>query len=573
MNSPLSSPQQTDYQKLRQLLVGEVAVSKLDRLSQDDIAYISSLISEAITTRDHKDNSLSFALAPIVDSAFDRSISKDPHKIADVFYPIIGPAIRKSVSSALFDMVQSLNQLLEQSLSARSLIWRFKAWKAGKSYAEYALLRTLKYRVEQVFLIHRESGILISSAVAPEVAIQDPDLVSSMLTAINDFASDSFETNNQSLEWLKFGDLTLHIQVGPKAIMAIAVRGSSGKKVTDMLSTTLEQIHDSYYSMLVGFDGDKDQWHFITPIIESCLISKTQISQKKKNPWLALIIIALGIIYFGYFQYNNYLIHQQKEQVITLINANNHYFYISDNLEENTLKLTLIKDEQKTSFKSELEKLNLKSVTVELNEISLPLSSSQQMLPYIHSLTQSPASLLLSANKNTLILSGETTEQQLNQITHNLMLKQHFNSIDSHLVNIVESKTEQQLKLEKFENLYNSVNGQFFLFERTSKTLTSEQMIGLGETIKQLRIMYQLATELNRPIQQISLMGHSDKSGTRLKNGELSLGRASNIRELLIVNKIPENDIVISGIGYADGDKLDINQQRRVTMMVYYNEN
>jgi OOP family OmpA-OmpF porin len=571
MNSPLSSKQQTDYQKLRQLLIGEVATSKIDRLTKDDIAYISSLISEAIMTRSNMDNSLSHALAPIVDSAFDRSIRKEPKKIADVFYPIIGPAIRKSVSAALFDMVQSLNQLLEQSLSVKSLSWRFKAWKAGKSYAEYALLKTLKYRVEQVFLIHRESGILINSVVAAEVVFQDPDLVSSMLTAINDFAADSFETENQSLEWLKFGELTLHIQVGPKAIMAIAVRGSSGKKVTDMLGKTLEKIHDNYYSLLTKFDGNKEQWQFITPTLESCLISKTHIKQNKKKPWLAIVIIFIGLTYLAIIQYKNYNLHQQKNRVVALANNNNNYFYVSDELKADTLTLTLIKDYHVNSFENELKTLSLKDLKVKLIEIPLALNTHKMMLPYIHSLTQSPATLELSIDKSKLVLSGKATKYQTNRITQNPILRQYFSSIDSHLVETIE--TEHQLKHEQFYQLYNQLNGQSFLFEKTSISLSEKQSLKLGNAIKQLKIMYQLANELNKPIQQLSLIGFTDRSGTLLINRELSLERADNIRALLVANNIPENDIIIRGEGFYDSEKLDTDQQRRVTLMVYYNEN
>ncbi|NJM53355.1 MAG: hypothetical protein HC846_08145 [Blastocatellia bacterium] len=55
-------------------------------------------------------------------------------------------------------MVQSLNQSLEHSISPKGLRWRIEAWQTGKSFAEVVMLNSLIYRVEEVFLIHRETG-------------------------------------------------------------------------------------------------------------------------------------------------------------------------------------------------------------------------------------------------------------------------------------------------------------------------------------------------------------------------------------------------------------------------------
>ena len=85
----------------------------------------------------------------------------------------MGPAIRKAIAEALRGLVQSLNQALEHSLSWRGIKWRIEALRTGRTFAEVVLSKTLVYRVEQVFLIHRESGLLLVQAVAPEVEAQD----------------------------------------------------------------------------------------------------------------------------------------------------------------------------------------------------------------------------------------------------------------------------------------------------------------------------------------------------------------------------------------------------------------
>ncbi|NJN36331.1 MAG: hypothetical protein HC794_03820 [Nitrospiraceae bacterium] len=100
-------------------------------------------------------------LTPYVENGFVASIRKSPRTIVDAIAPIIGPAIRQAIARALQSMTQSFNHSLDESLSIRGLRWRVEAWRTGKPFAEVVLLHRLQYRVEQVFLIHRETGLLL----------------------------------------------------------------------------------------------------------------------------------------------------------------------------------------------------------------------------------------------------------------------------------------------------------------------------------------------------------------------------------------------------------------------------
>ena len=90
-------------------------------------------------------------------------------------------------------MMESLNRTVEHSVSWRALQWRWTALRTGKPFAEIVLLNTLEYRVEQVFLIHAETGLLLQHVSSDAARRQDADQISAMLTAIRDFARDSFK--------------------------------------------------------------------------------------------------------------------------------------------------------------------------------------------------------------------------------------------------------------------------------------------------------------------------------------------------------------------------------------------
>jgi hypothetical protein len=280
-----------DFLKLRQLLLGDDYSEAIARYisKEENVERVVEDLPKALKESSQED--LSETLAPVVDQAIGKSIEQNPSRITNIIYPIMGPAVRKAVSAALADMVQSLNTLLEQSLTLGSVRWRIQAWRAGMPYAKYVLLQTIQYRVEQVLLVHKDSGLLLNSVMAPEVEAQDPELVSSMLTAISDFVSDSFSGGKETLERIRFGDLELHLYVGPKAILAVAVRGSAPDELFEKAHETIEQIHSTFGKALNNFEGDREEFEDTDRILSECLLSQ-KISQKaKRKPWLAVMLI------------------------------------------------------------------------------------------------------------------------------------------------------------------------------------------------------------------------------------------------------------------------------------------
>jgi OOP family OmpA-OmpF porin len=108
-----------------------------------------------------RDPQLMRALAPSVEDAIATSVQKNPQALADALFPVIGPAIRKAVAHSFDAMIDSVNQTIERSVSWQAVQWRLTAWRTGTPFAEVLIANTLDYRVEQIFLIHRESGLLL----------------------------------------------------------------------------------------------------------------------------------------------------------------------------------------------------------------------------------------------------------------------------------------------------------------------------------------------------------------------------------------------------------------------------
>src|ERR1700728_4256801 len=163
--------------ELRAILLGpdraawEAMRERLDDPSRraEDVAGVVGG-APRLRSRSHPDLKLRLALQPLLEEALQLSVQSNPRMLAEALFPIFGKAIRKAITSELDGMLQALSQTLEQRFSWRSFQWRWESIRTGKPYAEIVVLRSLLYRVEQVFLIHRSSGLLLHHVAASSVA-------------------------------------------------------------------------------------------------------------------------------------------------------------------------------------------------------------------------------------------------------------------------------------------------------------------------------------------------------------------------------------------------------------------
>ena len=280
------SMSETDLETLRRLLLGPEYQSLLAKAEiLDDPALLGQVITPAIQESlklSGPTHNLQKVLSPTVVGALMDSVSNDPKPIADALYPVMGPAIRKSINTTMAQMTSNFNELLERSVSPNAWRWRFDAWRTGRSYSEVVLIKNLVFQVEQVFLIHRDTGLLLQHVLADTAISKDPDMVSGMLTAIQDFTSDSFSVEqNSGLNSLKLGDLTVLIENGPQAILAAVIRGVVPTDLQEILSETIEEVHLQDHKKLINYDGNPDRFNHLQPLLSACL--RTQLISKEDH--------------------------------------------------------------------------------------------------------------------------------------------------------------------------------------------------------------------------------------------------------------------------------------------------
>lgn len=289
-------------EQLRGLLLGREieALSRLSDTVEDPeqlAAAVARILPTAFATASG-DARLGQVMAPSLEKAAQTSMRNDPRTLVNILYPMIVPAIRKSIGETIEKTFQSFNESLKHSLTWRGLWWRWEAWRTGASFAEVVLRHTLVYQVEHVFLIHRHTGLLISHVAAENAASQDPQLVSSMLTAIQDFVRDSFSgAEHQGLDALRLGELTLWSEPGPFATLVAVIRGNPPEGLHEVLTNVLSRIHEERHKALETFDGDSSGLADIEAQLAECAALRQQAPQRARAnlTWL-LGLIALALL-------------------------------------------------------------------------------------------------------------------------------------------------------------------------------------------------------------------------------------------------------------------------------------
>lgn len=328
----------SDFDKLKDLLFGkekQVLDSISERVESRELrsADVADILPEAIHTSHRNGADLGDALRKPVGECMQREFRDDPQTYGDALYPVMGPAIRKSIMHALRTLTQQINEAVEQSLTPKGLSWRVQAWRAGVPFGDYVMQKTLLYRVEQAYLISRENGLLVGHAQHEAAKIKDSDAVSAMFTAIQDFVKESFSPDRTGrLESADMGEFTLWAVHGPHALLVCVIRGVPPRKLRTDLSAILERIHFRYGEAIRTYSGDTATVPDVEEELAACLsleAKQEETTSTKRPPWplLAISLLIAGAI--AYFFVSGWL-QQQKIDKLTAALEETSGLYVSD---------------------------------------------------------------------------------------------------------------------------------------------------------------------------------------------------------------------------------------------------
>jgi hypothetical protein len=136
-----------------------------------------------------------------------------------------------------------------------------------------SLRTSLPFAVTEVFLIHRETGLLLWHGSDDPEATRDSELVGSMLTAIRDFAQDAFGRGKEGqLEEIEYGDEHILLEASRHAYLAIVVSGIEPLGFRATMRERLIQVEHQFTDMLRQYEGDPAALSSVQEILSPLLV-------------------------------------------------------------------------------------------------------------------------------------------------------------------------------------------------------------------------------------------------------------------------------------------------------------
>lgn len=547
--------------ELRQLLFSpeqEKLESIQERLDDPDLhaVDISRVLPEAVIHRNAQDDKLAKALAPTIESSFQVSVKRNPQVLVDVISPIMGPAIRASISHAISSMVASLNQTMEHSLSVQGLKWRIEAARTGRSFGEVVMLHTLVYRVEQVLLIHKETGLLLQHVVAGAEDAVDPDMVSGMLTAIQDFVKDSFSGGEQeALHTLRVGDLDVWIEQGPQAVVAAVIRGQAPGELRVRFLEAIEEIHQQMGQDLDDFAGDAAPFEAIRPILQETLQSRFQEPAKKekqgKNPLVYLVPAAICVL-IGYYAYHAIEAAARFDDFVARL-RDTPGIHVTDVGTRGEAYLVRGLRDPLAEQPSEWSEAQVLSAPLVLEMEPYYSFASSLQLARARSALRPPAKVRLEVDDTVLRVSGIAPHAWVEAARASAQSLPGFTAYDDK--NLVDADEQ------RFDVLRNWIEAQEIGFEPGRIRPGAVDDARLAAVADSALSLLRVSRTVGRRT-SLHILGETDASGDPRTNQRLSEGRGAQVADRLAAAGIPDAALVVSTL------QASSETGRRVTFRV-----
>jgi len=385
--------------------------------------------------------------------------------------------------------------------------------------------------------------------------MQDPSLVSGMLSAIQDFVRDSFHTSQeQGINRMNVGDLDVWIEQGPYAILACVIRGIAPRDLRDRMAEVLENVHREYAAQLDAFDGDTAPFARINTELSRCL--EMRYREETRSRGFGLVYATAGILlllvggWLGWrsVQYRRWqrLVNRFREQpgyVVTSFGRENGQFAVRglrDPLAADPIGIV------ETSDINPRDGVFHWGGYYALDDGIVQLRAASLLSP--------PSSAKLAVKDGVLQVSGSATAawvkdvQTKAQLIPGIRSVQFAPELDPARLGINQAKTE-------IENI-------IIHFPLGSAALSGAERAKLRKLADSIQVLLQDAGGLQERA-SLQVIGHTDATGAEASNLDLSQRRADRVVSELIRLGVPEKELHALGVGITQPLRAEDSESSR----------
>jgi hypothetical protein len=232
-----------EVHRVKELLFGEerkilaevrdIVTRHEERIGTDEslkhsVAQIIAMALRDAQVQQHEQ--LAAAISPLVMAGVRREIMNSRAELIDAMHPMMGHMLSAYVTNGLRDFLHVTDRRLESGLSPRRWKLRVRSALTGIPVNELILRDRKILKVVDILLLQRGSGALIDRWQAepdatPGKGAQNPALLSSMLSAITEFAREAFADGKSELRTLDIGSARVYLRASPAYLIGIKCVG------------------------------------------------------------------------------------------------------------------------------------------------------------------------------------------------------------------------------------------------------------------------------------------------------------------------------------------------------------
>jgi len=548
--------------EVRQILFGQEQTEIVRLKERMDnprlfVKYIERVLPDAIKLRASRDKEMAKALEPLIEKGLEVSIKKNPKALADTLYPIMGPSIRKAITSIIFGMIQSFNKILDHTFSIQGLKWRLESLTTKKPFAEIVLLNTLIYQVEQVFIIHRDTGLVLQHVSEKDAPTEDPDLISSMLTAIQDFVQDSFGENIEGglgLDALRMGgDRSVWIEQGPHAMLAAVIRGTPPVDIRSIFRETLDDIHLLHGEALESFDGDTAPFEIIKGNLESCLQFQAKEKKRRTSPLLWLILSGV-VLLIGVWSFLFFFEHQRWSYFLERLHEEPGIVVAGADKFEGKYRVSGLRDPFAPDPLKILEETKLEADKIIFHWEPYHSIYPELILKRAKTALAPPETVNLELKDSILLVNGSASHQwivEARRIVRTIPGIAHYQ--EDNLVDV---------DLRDINLTSDKIKKQYLLFKVSETKIETDHMDILDDLATDISKLFELGHVVDKRA-RIEIVGHADTSGSEKVNMGISLKRSNNTLSVLVSKGLNAENFTALGVGSSEPVREEITEQDR----------
>jgi len=380
-----------------------------------------------------------------VTPAISKGIADNKETMIDALYPIMGGMISKYVTQAIKEMMETINKKIENGLSVENYKRKVKAKLSGVSETEILLEESSSSVISSLFVIHKESSLLIAEAHLEDKEIDDAHMVASMASAIKDFINDWIKNNESynEVQILSYGNATLYIESAGSVYIVAFLDAEPDYEQRSEINTFFAKIVKEYATFFQKFNGDDSADEIVTLSMEmeDYLYAHQPASKKeKKNPAkYILFFIAFLLLGYGMYVFNAWYIKNGLENTVYAqtgehisISRENDYFVLNGQVSS-------------TDTVYEIEKIMKRhSKKMIKNHLLVPMTYIDKRLKDEQNLGTSSVNSL----EKKLLFLERNFEKSVNGLQEKiLILTEELKASKKHLRQVVERES----KIEQFK--------------------------------------------------------------------------------------------------------------------------